>query len=56
MLDTQSRIEEERSRNLDLLNDPDNFRQPLASFKLVVNKQKQEWVIAFLRNITDIVS
>jgi len=30
------------------------FRQPLSSFKLVNNKQKTEWIIAFMRNISDV--
>ena len=57
MIDHQQRMEQQRSHNLDLLNDADgSLRAPFNEKKLPVNKQKVEWIIGSMKQVPDVSS
>ena len=47
MLDQQELIEQIRGHNLELINEPNEYRKPLSEFKLDKNPQKVKLFIAF---------
>lgn len=56
MVDQQEKMEKERSINIRMITDPEEYRTPISELKLVKNKQKTERIIASMKNIPEQVN